>query len=85
MVLNQMNFYDFKIVYVDNTDRQRIYVNWINETKITKKNTCSGLTSSPTFNLASDNRISSNLLLACSKSKSLSNLIVFGRPLLFWF
>lgn len=44
-----------------------------------------GLTSSPTFNLANDKRTSSNFVFACSKSKSLSNLmVVFGRPLLAW-
>lgn len=48
--------------------------------------TCSGLASSATFNFVNASRTSSNFVLACSKSKSLSNLIVvFGRPLLFWF
>lgn len=54
--------------------------------RATMINTCSvGLAASSTFNFANDKRISSNFVLACSKSKSLSNLIVvFGRPLLFW-
>lgn len=67
------------------------YINKLNDTcnkwEISSRTeiTCSGLASSPTFNLANERRISSNFVLACSKSKSLSNLIVvFGRPLLFW-